>query len=729
MARSANSSDASGFASLRRLQSAFAGAAIAGLAAAFTFLPALDRLHGFDIDALHWLRATIAPKPLAPSESPTVVVAIDESTHAAEVFAGLPKVMWTPQIATVQDAVMNAGAKVFGWDVVFPTSAGTYVADRRYDQPLLISFLNHGRREGRIVLGRVTFADRLLQPHEGFRTAIGRNPNIRELRAYVDEDGVVRGVPLMLPQQDPQSGEVVETPGMALELAARALGVEARRDESGRVFLGDSPIAQTEDGALTVNFPDNAGAIPTFALADLLACAEAGRTDYFDAHFKDRVVLLGLIADLEDRKVMSNRLIAHPDFAGAPEPCSEGYRYFAATARSTWPGVYLHATAVNNLLRGDALVRPGPGLRLGSVLAVALLVTTVALAMRPQRSAPVALAVGAAWVLLATFVFRQDIILPLIDPLIAGILALGASIGYRYVTTDRERARIRDSFAHYLDPAVIDSMLEEGKMPELGGEERELTVFFSDIEKFSAISERMGPAELVEFLNEYFAIMGVEIERHGGFIERFIGDAVIAVFGAPVDDPDHALHAVQAAIAIQERLTASADRFDVPDGMAVRTRFGVNTGVMTVGNVGSNRRFAYTVMGDSVNLSARLESVNKQFGTYMLAGDRTWELCKDAFEWRAIDVVRVVGRERPVTLREPLGVKGEVDPAVLDRRDRFEDGLRKRMEKDFVSAKAIFDALAAEGDRAAAIAASNMQRLIDDPPPPEWDGVTDLRSK
>jgi len=717
-----------------------AGAIIVALAIGLTRIPQIVELSLADIEALHWLREQIAPQHLDPAASPTVVVAIDESTQSNETLGLIPRVMWTPQIAAVQDAVMNSGAAVFGWDIIFPTSAGTYVADKRFDRPLLASLLTHGRRGKKILLGETTFGifdgsgrTRNLSPHPGFRTAVGREPNIRSLLAHPDEDRVIRGIPMFL-EAKTQSGEVDNVTGMAFEMASRLLGEAPSIDGSDVVRLGDRTIPSYGDRAIRLNMDTGPGAIPTFAFADLLACAEAGNTAYFEQHFKGKAVLFGIVTDIEDRKVASNRFANLADFTNPPAPCTEGYAYAPAEQRSTTPGVYLHATAINNVVLGNALRDPSTVTKLLCVLLLGAATTAAALTLRPQPSTAVALALAAGWVLLATFAFRETYILPVSSPLIAILFCLGTSIGYRFVTTDKERALIHEAFKFYLDPSVIDEMIDSGTPPTLGGETREVTVVFTDIAGFSSFSETLPPEDLISFLNEYFNIFDEELRAHSGILDKYIGDAVMAIFGAPKEDPDHARNAVACCLAIQKRLAENQDVFkrylvNLPPGTEVITRIGINSGVMTVGNVGGAQRANYTVFGDNVNLSARLESVNKQFGTTLLVGDRTWDLCKDDFEWRIVDRVRVVGRDTPVTMRQPLGAKGKVSNDLLEYRDRFEAGLALRWERNFDEAANIFGELASHGDEAGALALAWTQEMAGSPPADDWDGVLDLDKK
>ena len=223
--------------------------------------------------------------------------------------------------------------------------------------------------------------------------------------------------------------------------------------------------------------------------------------------------------------------------------------------------------------------------------------------------------------------------------------------------------------------------------------------------------------------------MSDTIEAHGGFVDKYIGDAVVAVFGAPVDDEDHALSGVRAALACQRRLGAEASGFGLPGGRSVETRIGVNSGEMLVGNIGSRRRFNYTVLGDAVNLAARLESANKQYGSKILVSDSTATLCSATIRFRALDTVRVVGRQQPVTIFEPLGELGEALNVEIgsEQLQHYASALAAYRSGDFEAAYEEFTAL--EGDAAALRAADRALALVNDPPDEPWDGVTNLDTK
>ena len=417
---------------------------------------------------------------------------------------------------------------------------------------------------------------------------------------------------------------------------------------------------------LTLNFQGGADDIPTYSLADLYACASKDDKDFFKRHFSGKIVLIGTLLDIEDRKITSKRFATAPEGARA-ERCAlpipiAGQNF----ARDSIPGVYIHATAANNLLRNDGLVELG---RMGiaiSSFALASLAAVAALAFGPVSAALATIGLAVIWIAGATAAFRHALVLPLVEPLIAALAALGATIGYRFVIADSGKRLLRQSFALYLAPSVIEKMLSSNKPPALGGEMRNVTVYFSDIADFSAMAEKTPPTELVAAMNEYLSAMTDVIEGLGGFVDKYIGDAIVGVFGAPLDDPDHAANAVRAALQCAA-LLGRLDRVSAAFGGTVRQRIGVNSGEALVGNIGSRRRFNYTVMGDMVNLASRLEGSNKLYGTTVIASEATVALTGRAFVWRELDAIRVKGRTQAVRIFEPLGATGEVAPDLLSR--------------------------------------------------------------
>ncbi len=725
----------------RRVIGVLAALTMSGLAAAISALPAFDRLHGLDDDLLHLLRDILAPVHADPTDSPVAVIAITPDSFSAPGLEGIPSILWTDQMALVQQKVLEAGARVYGWDVILQNSAAKSMTDilsdrigldtnseralHRLDSNLLLGMKTYGREQGRVVLGYADLGQGAVLPHAGLLRQVGRPANLRPVNAYTDQDGVLRGVGLLYRSE---SGDSV--PSFALEIAARTLGAEYGMNSNGDFHLAGRTIPVLKDPggeiSMLVSFDTGPGAIPTYRFHDILSCENG---DYLSAAFADRAVLFGFITDLEDRQPMSNRFARRADMAGAPAGCDGVRPEPLPFARATEAGVYLHAHAVANLISGHALHRPAAPLRIGLPLILALAASGLALGWRPTTALGGVILISLGYVAVAALVFRDGTVIPLIDPIAAAFLTLGGMVGFRFFQADAQGRMVRQTFAQYLDENVIRAMIDSGDIPELGGESRTLTCFFSDIEAFSTLSESMTPPDLVSFLNVYFQIVGEEIEAQGGIIERFIGDAVCAVFGAPVRHEDHAIRAVRAALGIHRRLELAQADFNIPSGRAVRTRIGINTGSMVAGNVGARRRKSYTVQGDAVNLAARLESINKQYGTLLIAGEETVKACGTIFDWRLIDRVRVVGRKTPLDIFEPLGERGQTPAESLDLKDRYEATLRQFQARDFTGAIEGFQTLATSGDAAADLAIRRCQAALSIPPSENWDGVTDLTRK
>ncbi len=700
---------------------------IAVIAGGLVSLPPLDWLRGLSIDVLFVLRHALFEPRHDPSRSPSVVVAIDEETYRRPPFDDLPKVMWTRQIASVMNAVLDGGASVVGFDLILPTSVERYV--RGFDREFLVA-LNRASRDGRVVLAKVQHQLKPISPFRGYSFAVGHQKNIRPANVFEDPDGIIRRVPLLFRSLGPGGAERTD-PSIALELAARRLGVRPEIGEDGRVRLAGRAVPVSGDASMLINFASGARAIPTYSLADLFACAEAKRSDFFRARFAGKVVFIGAVLDVEDRKITSKRLVTGPDGERWGERCvlpvMDGL-YRAGLARDSIPGVYVHATAVNNLILGDALRDPGRLAGVPIAMAIAAAAAAATMLLSPLFAGATIVAGAVVWTVAAAAAFRYGLVLPLFDALAAAVAAFGVLLGYRFAIADKDKRYLRGTFGLFLAPEVVDRLVDAGQPPELGGEIRELSAFFSDIADYTAISESMTPDELVDFLNDYLSVISEAIEEHGGFVDKYIGDAVVGVFGAPHEDPDHARHAVEAALAIQARLDDKQRDFAALGARAVATRIGIASGEMLVGNIGSRRRFNYTVVGDTVNLAARLEGANKVYGTRILVGDRTRDLAGDALLLREIDRIRVVGRASPVTVFEPVARRDAATDEQIGRTARFAASLEDYRGGRLAEATAGFSDLAAD-DPVARTYVKRIDALRSAPRPADWDGITDLVEK
>nr|WP_277348869.1 adenylate/guanylate cyclase domain-containing protein [Sneathiella limimaris] len=684
-----------------------------GLSALIVFMlqvPKLDQLDRLDLDFLH-LTESLLPFPPDPVSTEVAVIAIDEQTYASPPFAGLPKVMWTPQMADVQNKVLQSGASLFVWDIILPTSASNYAADRRIDTPLLQSYVKWGRNEGKLLLGQAQIGRETIAPYRAHLIAAGGADNLVSLDLQADVDGVIRSLPV---KDLPSASDPSYTEETLLHLAPAAL--KRLRQISTPIFPSGAAI----------KFSNNPGTIPVFSFQDLYHCQDK---DYFANNFAGRIVVLGAILQLEDRKLAGNRFVGMRDFEGAPTNCKGESPNIGDFARSYIPGVLLQATALQNLLDGSYVSPISDTLRVIICFLIGLAAFGIALKASVAVTAVCIVLGSLFWISGATIAFQMGVKLPLLDGQISMILAVASGFLFRFRFVDQERKTVRESLTRYLDANVLEDILDHGKAPKLGGEQREVTVLFSDIAGFTSLSERLAPSELVDFLNTYFEIVDTEVKAHGGIIERFIGDAVIALFGAPVDDANHAPNAVRCSLAIIRKLDQRFNGLNVDPTEKIVTRIGLNSGIATVGNVGAKNRFAYTAMGDCVNVAARLESANKQFGTVILVGEDCRTKCGEAFEFRKIETVRVVGREEPLMIFEPLGEGDSISEETRGRKALYEEALSKLRAGEFGTAQERLEGLALKGDVAAQKALLRLEELKNMPDLSEWDGVINLSAK
>ena len=391
-----------------------------------------------------------------------------------------------------------------------------------------------------------------------------------------------------------------------------------------------------------------------------------------------------------------------------------------------FPGSEIHATALDNLLSGDFMSRASP---LATLVAAFLLALLSAAAVAFSRKAWQSLLLFAVCLplpaLLCLAAYSRGCWLPLAVQEAAVSFALLGALAVNYATEGRQKRYIKGAFRQYLSPAVIDQLIAHPERLKLGGERRTLSIFFSDLQGFTGISEGLAPEELTALLNEYLSAMTDILQEEGGTVDKYIGDAIVAFWNAPLDQPDHAERAARSALRCQGKLAEMRPRLRERYGRELFMRVGLNTGDAVVGNMGSRSRFDYTVLGDAVNLASRLEGINKQFGTYTLASEAMKAALPESFPAREISRVAVVGRKEPVRVYE-LFPREEQDARGKEIAS-FAAGLEAFAAGDFPAALETFLATA-EADPAAASYARKCRALIERPPQ-RWEGVWVMTEK
>ena len=516
-----------------------------------------------------------------------------------------------------------------------------------------------------------------------------------------ERDGVLRFVPMV------QAHNKALFPPLSLQLLKEATRlnsvVRVFPDRVAEILLGDIAIPVTGKGDFLINYY---GPNQTFTR---LSASDVIDGTVNPEQLKNKIVLVGATA------------AALSDLHITPYG-------------PLYPGVEVHANIIENVLNQDFLQRP-PWVRLLDVMVVlgtGLLLGLAALYFKAFGTATFLL-FGVGGYLVADYVFftQQGLWVHTVYPIFSQMLVYSGITLYRFTFEEREKRFIKKAFSQYLAPAVVDRLVENPQLLKLGGERKVLTAFFSDVADFSTIAEQLKAEELVDLLNDYLTDMTEIILKYEGTVDKYEGDAIIAFFGAPITLEDHASRTCLAAIDMQKRLAELREGWKKEGKHELFMRIGINTGQMVVGNMGSINRMDYTMIGDSVNLAARLEGVNKQYQTYTMISQYTYEKAKENIEVRELDCIRVVGKQEPIKIYELLGHKGEMEDHIQLILPHFKEGLNHykshRWEEGIDSFEKALNLYEDDGP-----SLTYFERCIafqNHPPRPDWDGVFSIGTK
>jgi len=322
-----------------------------------------------------------------------------------------------------------------------------------------------------------------------------------------------------------------------------------------------------------------------------------------------------------------------------------------------FPGVEIHANILYTLMSGKFVTQLSTLESFILLAGIGILIGVITVFLSPLWSIVIIILVGAIHTFVAYNFFIENLYwIPIVAPILTLLVTFSGVYLYRYVTEERGKKFIKETFSHFVTKSVVDELLANPEKIKLGGEKKECTVFFSDVVGFTTIAEQLTPEALVRLLNEYLTEMTNIVFKYDGMLDKYEGDAVMAVFGAPIAQGNHAYNACATALEMQEQLVKLRELWGKQGRPQLHARCGLNTGPMVVGNMGSETRFDYTVMGDSVNLGARLEPANKQYGTRIMIGEQTYLLAKDQIVARELDLLRVKGKTEPVRVYELIGL-------------------------------------------------------------------------
>ncbi len=516
-----------------------------------------------------------------------------------------------------------------------------------------------------------------------------------------DLDGAVRWLPLIIKCQDeflsPLSIQCVwyylGRPPLIVKIAS--YGVEG-------IQMGNTLIPTDERGQMLINYLGPPKTFPHYPITKII------NGEIPQGTFKNKIVLVGATAQ------------AIYDMRNTP---------FSAV----YPGLEAHATIIDNVLRQDFLIQP-EWIKIFDILVIILIGVITGLViprLNAIRAILFTLVFFIAHILLSRLFFvNYGLLLSITYPLTALLVLYVSHTLYKYMTEERERKKIKGAFTYYVSSSVVNEMLKYPEKLKLGGERKELTVLFSDIKGFTTIAEGLTPEELVNLLNEYLTVMTDVVFKYNETLVKYIGDAIMALYGAPLDVPDHPTHACRSALEMIHALGNLNNKWIDEGRKPIDIRIGINTGPMMVGNMGSKQRFDFTAMGDSVNLGSRLEGANKSYKTNIIIAESTYDRVKDEFVCMELDSVRVQGKKLPVKIYSLVGYK-DFPEIRLETVDQFNQGVKAYKERDWDEAIHIFEAITTREPNlyAAQVYIERCRDFKENPPPADWDGVYVMATK
>jgi adenylate cyclase len=407
----------------------------------------------------------------------------------------------------------------------------------------------------------------------------------------------------------------------------------------------------------------------------------------------------------------------------------------ATPVSAIYPGVEVHANLIAGMISPDpgalkAMPAYLKGLEWMAVLVVGVVLAVWMASLSPLWSLLITVGSVGGFSYLSYAAWQSGLVLPLASLLVLTLLIYVVNMAYGYLVEARSKRQFTELFGQYVPPELVDKMAEDPEKYSMEGKKEVLTVLFADVVGFTSISERLTPHELAAFINEYLTSMSMIIREEGGTLDKYIGDAIMAFWGAPVPDENHATRGVTAALRMQQGLAQLKDAFEKKGWPAIAVGVGLSSGEMTVGDMGSQVRKAYTVMGDTVNLGSRLEGITRQYGVGVLVSQETARLAQ-GIVFREIDAVRVKGKDIPIQIYEPLALASEADADTLARLQQWEQALAAYRAQRWDEAEALLNALQ-QAQPEVRLYGVYLQRVADyrlDPPGPDWDGVKKFDSK
>ncbi len=586
-----------------------------------------------------------------------------------------------------------------------------------------------------------------------------------EPEGYYYEDHIIRGIPTEIAKRLPTADRLGNTYVNLLSASVGAGAANFPQDEDG--VIRRSPTAVYFEGADHV-YPS----LVMSAAIDILGIKKDGGFDY---DFDNKVLRLIDTTDTVVREIPideAGRMYVNyygpfqtfyylpymycfdpemlpPEYwegkvalVGASLPGLMDLRN--TPVQETFAGVEIHANVMNSILKNEFVGIKDQSETFFIILVICVVLgVLVSLPEKPLYTLPIPLVGVVAWIVFANAQFFGTLIMwEVVRPSLSMFGTYAGIFLYNFLVVEKDKRFLKDTFGTYISPELIDQMFDAKEEPQLGGNEGYHTAFFTDIQSFSAFSEKLSASDLVEVLNEYLTEMTDILLDNKGTLDKYIGDAIVAFYGAPAPVDDHEYWACLTAVKMQERLAKLRKKWQ-DDGDRwpeivhnMQNRIGINTGQMVTGNMGSSMRMNYTMMGDTVNLAARLEASAKQYGVYIQVADESYKACKDKFIWRDLDYVIVMGKTEPAQVFELIDVAGNMPPGYDKILPAYHEALALYRNQEWVKAIEAFkasdkleDMFPGRKTNPSRVYIPRCEHYRDNSPGDDWDGSWALTKK
>jgi adenylate cyclase len=650
------------------------------------------------------------------------VVAIDAQTLDMLGIKGMPSRDYHVKLI---ENLYKAGAKAVLLDILFLNPSGEMIEDSLFtalspNDSLLADVLHKYPQ---------TVIARKIQQQMYINTASGdtplpielfRNPQqLAFVDMFQDTDSSIRRARLIFNDQPPENGWNYS---LAMKAAMIVMGADSAwvDTKNQSIHAGDRVIPVDGKFQMMINYSIDENTYTE----NLMYLSYSQILD-------DN----GLKALTDRRKIQGKVILVGATFYESHDDrLTPLYQKLFSKKKTLMYGVHIHQEIASTIIDNRFIPPVQPWQSVALIALMALIATLINYRFKGFGGLFLSIGIVALYAFIAVILFiEKRYLIPVVAPAFATVtLSYMSAVTYNFLSERRQKTMIRGAFAHYVPGTVVSELLKNPDMLKLGGEERVMTVIFSDVAGFTTISERLTPTQLVELLNEYLTAMTDIVFSHGGIIDKYEGDAIMAEFGAPLPDEMHALKACHAALDMQKTLAVMRKKLKAEGRPELHARVGINSGPMVIGNMGSREIFDYTVMGDNVNLSSRLEGVNKVYGTYIMCSEATRLMVGDEIVTRELDIIRVKGKTEGVKIHEVLARAGE---GLGDVRSRVVEtyllGLDAYKNRKWAEGIERFrETLAIDpSDGPSALYLQRCEEFLEHPPGDDWDGIFTMRTK